>query len=214
MKTCPVCQRPYADETMMFCLADGAELVNVSRRLDLDATWRFTPPKTQPSPTVAAPQTDEPRPQSTIQYRPELHAAQPNTVTSVPNNTRSVLPWIFGMVVVLAGSAILIVVLITRSRNSQSAQLPTATQQQSSPSPAIETKTADKSVATSPINANKGKSASTQTTVPAIKSLIITDRNRNSSERPKREGSKVASDKKKVEQPKPTGESFIPVSRP
>jgi len=204
---------------MMFCLADGAELVNVSRRLDLDATWRFTPPKTQPSPTVAAPQTDEPRPQSTIQYRPELHAAQPNaaqpnTVTSVPNNNRTVLPWIFGMVVVLAGSAILIVVLLTRSRNSQSVQLPTATQQQSSPSPAIETKTADKTGATSPINANKGKSASTQTTVPAIKSLIVTERTRNSSERPKREGSKVASDKKKVEQPKPTGESFIPVSRP
>jgi hypothetical protein len=118
------------------------------------------------------------------------------------------------MVVVLAGSAILIVVLLTRSRNSQSVQLPTATQQQSSPSPAIETKTADKSAATSPINANKGKSASTQTTVPAIKSLIVTERTRNSSERPKREGSKVASDKKKVEQPKPTGESFIPVSRP
>src|ERR1043166_7563373 len=210
MKTCPVCQRPYADETMMFCLADGAELVNVSRRLDLDATWRLTPPKTEPAPTVAAPQANESKPQSTIEYRPELLVAQPHTVTSVPHKSRSVLPWIFGMVVVLAGSAILIAVILTRSRTSQPEQLPTATQQ-STPSPATEMKTADKSIATSP-NVNKPRSASTQTAVPGVKSLISSERRTSERDRPKRETSKVTPDKKK-EQPKPTGESFIPVDR-
>ena len=212
MKTCPVCQRPYADETMMFCLADGAQLVNVSRRLDLDATWRFTPPKTELAPTVAAPQTDETKPQSTIQYRPELQVAQPQVVPSVAHKSRSVIPWIFGMVVVLAGSAILIAVILTRSRNSQTEQPPTATQQ-STPSPATETKTPDKSVATSP-NANKQRSGPTQTAVPAVKALISSERPKSSTERPKRDSSKVATDKKKTEPPKPTGESFIPVSRP
>jgi hypothetical protein len=208
MKTCPVCQRPYADETMVFCLADGAELVNVSRRLDLDATWRLTPasaepPPTRIAPTVPASQTAETKPQSTIEYRPELHVAQPQTVTTVPNQTRSVLPWIFGMVVILAGSAILIAVILTRSKNSESAQLPSATQQTTA-SPTPETKTPDKPVATSTTSANKPKSAAVQPTVPATKSLIRSQPRR-------RETSKVVTEKKKVEQPKPTGESFIPV---
>ena len=215
MKTCPVCQRPYADETMMFCLADGAQLVNVSRRLDLDATWRLTPPKTEPAPTVAAPQPNEAKPQSTIEYRPELQMAQPHamtSVTSVPGSSRSVLPWIFGMVLVLAGSGILIAFILTRTRNSESQQLPTATQQ-STPSPTPETRSSDKSAATSPANVNKPRSSSPQTTVPAVKALISSERP-TSNERRKRETSKVTPDKKKVEQPKPTGESFIPASRP
>jgi len=215
MKTCPVCQRPYADETMMFCLADGAQLDNVSRRLDLDATWRLTPPKTEAAPTVAAPPAIQAKPQTTIPYQPELQMAHPQTVTSVtsvPGKSRSAVPWIFGMVVVLAGSAILIAVILTRSRNSQSEPLPTATQQ-STPAPASETKTPDKSVATSP-NVNKPKSTSAQNPVPAAKVLISGERTRNSTERSKRETSKVTPDKKKVEPPKPTGESFIPVARP
>ena len=212
MKTCPVCQRPYADETMMFCLADGAQLVNVSRRLDLDATWRLTPPKTELAPTVAAPQVNEAKPQSTIEYRPELQMAQPNAVTSVTGSGRSVLPWIFGMVLVLAGSGILIAFILTRTRNSESQQLPTATQQ-STPSPSPETKSSDKSAATSPANVNKPRSSSPQTTVPAVKALISSERP-TSNERRKRETSKVTPDKKKVEQPKPTGESFIPATRP
>ena len=215
MKTCPVCQRPYADETMMFCLADGAQLVNVSRRLDLDATWRLTPPKTEPAPTVAAPQPNEAKPQSTIEYRPELQMAQPHamtSVTSVPGSSRSVLPWIFGMVLVLAGSGILIAFILTRTRNSESQQLPTATQQ-STPSPTPETRSSDKSAATSPANVNKPRSSSTQTTVPAVKALISSERS-TSNERRKRDTAKVTPDKKKVEQPKPTGESFIPATRP
>src|SRR5262245_16360407 len=195
MKTCPVCQRPYADDAMVYCLADGAELIDVSRRLDLDATWRFIPTSAEPSaaripPTVAAPQTSETLPQSTIQYRPELQQALPQIVTSVAPTNRSVLPWIFGMVVVVAGSAILIVVILTQGKNSPSVQLPSATQQ-IAPSPAPEeSKTPDRPGATSSTSVNKPpKSAATQSTVPAVKALINTEPHR-------RETSKVPADKK------------------
>jgi hypothetical protein len=33
----------YSDEQMIFCLADGAQLLNVKRNVDLDATWRLSP---------------------------------------------------------------------------------------------------------------------------------------------------------------------------
>ena len=80
MKTCPTCNRPYSDETMVYCLADGARLVNVSRKLDLDATWRLSPPAaeqsiTQVPPTLAAHQTAEPKPLTTLQYQPGLQHA-------------------------------------------------------------------------------------------------------------------------------------------
>ena len=54
MKTCPVCQRPYSDEEMIFCLADGTQLLAVNRNVDLDATWRFSP-RIEPAPTQLAP---------------------------------------------------------------------------------------------------------------------------------------------------------------
>ena len=139
--------------------------------------------------------------------------ALPHTVTSVAGSSRSVLPWIFGMVVVLAGSGIVIALILTRLPSSQSEQHSTVTQQSTpSPTPVTENKTtADKSAATSPVNANKSKSASIQTPVPGARALISGERPKNTGDRPKREVSKVTNDKKKAEQPKPTGESFIPV---
>src|SRR3954467_7999776 len=43
MKRCPECNRTYSDDTIAFCLADGALL---SAPYDSDATLRFLPPKT------------------------------------------------------------------------------------------------------------------------------------------------------------------------
>ena len=43
MKRCPECNRTYSDDTIAFCLADGALL---SAPYDSDATLRFPPPKT------------------------------------------------------------------------------------------------------------------------------------------------------------------------
>ena len=208
MKTCSVCQRPYSDDTMIYCLADGSKLVNVSRRLDLDATWRRTPEKAEPlhtqvAPTVPTRPTDETTPQSAVQYRLELQGVQPDVVNSVPHRGRSVLPWIFAMVVVLTASGILVAVILTRSRNSQSFQIPTTTQQTSAPA-GTETKTPDKQVNSTTANVNRSKSVNSQEPVPGRKLLIASDRRM-------RDTPTVTPEKKRVEQPKPTGENIIPI---
>jgi hypothetical protein len=220
MKTCPVCQRPYADETMIYCLADGTQLVNVSRRLDLDATWRLTPARVEPppteiAPTVAARQTGEGKPQTTIEYSPAMHAAR-----QVPSNTatvsgRSVLPWIFllAIVVVVAGSGIIVAVILTRNRNAEAVQVPTTTQQT-----AVPANTNTNSVGTPgqqpgapSVSATKANSNKTQALSPTRKTTLVPERRRRDT------GTgpgTVTIEKKKVEPPKPTGESFIPVKPP
>ena len=227
MKTCPTCNRPYSDETMVYCLADGARLVNVSRKLDLDATWRLSPPAaeqsiTQVPPTLAAHQTAEPKPLTTLQYQPGLqHAPQqpPQTADSTPRGTRSVLPWIFAIVVVLAGSGVLIAWIVTRSRgDSAVTQTPVTTQvPATSPEPTaepaadpkVEAKTAKNSDKSQPVNvssatAPKNSAAKSQGLVPlpSRKSGIANER--------KTDAVSVKKEKKK-EEPRPTGESFIPV---
>jgi hypothetical protein len=221
MKTCPVCQRPYADETLIFCLADGTQLVNVSRRLDLDATWRLSPsmvepPPTQAAPTVEARQTGEAKPQTTIEYQAGLQA-QSGSPAVEARQSRSAVPWIFGMVVVLAASGILIAVILTRAPISEHAQSPTTTQQApASVSP--ETKTGGTSDKAQPVNSSAAvtkptSSANRQAPLPDRKLLIVNANRRRETvnENRRRETANVNSDKKKVEQPKPTGESFIPV---
>ncbi|HEV8367124.1 MAG TPA: hypothetical protein VGQ39_04155 [Pyrinomonadaceae bacterium] len=223
MKTCPVCQRPYVDETMIFCLADGAQLINVSRKLDLDATWRLSPsvvdpPPTQIAPTVAAHQTDQSKPQSTIQYLPELQMAAPPSASVAARPTRSVLPWVFAMVVVLAASGILIAWIVTRDRAAKglSTQLPPATQQ-STPPPSTATTpsgTAEKVQSPNANSSNVTNPTSTKTQPITAKALIAPTPVRktpSTNDRAKREAVDVRRENKKVEQPKPTGESFIPV---
>ena len=217
MKTCPVCQRPYADETMVYCLADGTQLVNVSRRLDLDATWRFTParvepPPTQIAPTVAARQTDEAKPQTTIEYRPEMHAPQPAPANGPAAGGRSVLPWIFvlAIVVVIAGSGVLIAVILSRSRNAEAVQGPTSTQQTAVPSSTNTNSggTSTQQPGPSSVSGIKPNSNKTQALAPTRRTPIVPERRR----RDTGTGPGTTTiDKKKVEPPKPTGESFIPV---
>jgi len=220
MKTCPVCQRPYVDETMIFCLADGAQLINVSRKLDLDATWRLSPsvvdpPPTQIAPTVAAHQTEQSKPQSTLQYLPELQMAAPPSASVAARSTRSVLPWVFAMVVVLAASGILIAWILTRDRAAKglSTQLPTATQQST---PTASTATTPSGTTEKVQNANSGsvtKPTSAKTQPISARALIAPTPVRktpSTSDRTKREAVDARREKK-VEQPKPTGESFIPV---
>jgi len=217
---------------MVYCLADGAQLVNVSRKLDLDATWRLSPPPPEPPPiqrsqippTVAAHVTAEPRPQSTIRFQPELQRAQlelpraqPLTSESSVSGTRSVLPWLFAIVLVLAGSGVLIAWIVTRNRTDASAtQTPLATQLPSpTPEPTtaanVETKTAENSDKAKPVNRSSGTgtkngSAKSQgivpVPVPLLTPTVVHDR--------KSDAVSVKKEKKK-EEPKPTGETFSPV---
>jgi PAN domain len=128
MRTCPACQRTYDDETMLFCLADGARLLLETRAVDPNATWHLqTPQATQPGPqpvrpppTEASPQTSPGRPQSTITYRPEPMGKGAGPFASpgspVPSR-RSLLPWLFAIVLVIGASGVMIAWLLTRGRS-------------------------------------------------------------------------------------------------
>src|SRR5207249_8742634 len=72
MKTCPSCHRTYEDETLKFCLDDGAALrLANSASTDPNATQHLpSQPIAQPGPTI-------PSAQSTLTYRPEPRQTSP-----------------------------------------------------------------------------------------------------------------------------------------
>jgi hypothetical protein len=113
MKTCPSCRKTYEDESMVFCLDDGARLVREAARFDSNATWNLPPP----GPTVASPRPTPPTAQSTITSRPEQFQMSPPQVSRDRGESRrGVLPWVFAIVLVLGASGVLMAWLITRGR--------------------------------------------------------------------------------------------------
>jgi hypothetical protein len=215
MKTCPVCQRSYADETMTFCLADGTRLLDIHGASDLGATWRLTPrlvepPPTEMKPTVVARQTDESKPLTTIQYDPELQMARPPSADVSTPSRPSPLPWLFAIVLVLAASGVLIAWILTRSlTTTQSAKGPPA------PPPGASEQTepttegsAQKSQAIAEPSAITAKSHPRPQATPQLlvrRPVTAPAVAKNKSANAKRE-------KTTVTPPKPTGESFVPVS--
>jgi hypothetical protein len=110
MKTCPSCRRAYADDSLVFCLDDGARLVREAAASDPNATWNLPPP----GPTVASPRPVQPTAQSTITSRPEQFQKQARSDDTSGESRRSVLPWVFAIVLVLAASGVLIAWFMTR----------------------------------------------------------------------------------------------------
>ena len=113
MKTCPSCHRVYEDESMVFCLDDGAILVREGAALDANATWNLP----LPGPTVASPRPTSPPGQSTITSRPEqfqMARPQVGAENTRSESRRGALPWVFAIVLVLGASGVLIAWLITR----------------------------------------------------------------------------------------------------
>jgi len=116
MKICPTCSRNYEDDTLVFCLDDGARL---AQGRDPQATWRLPePPANEPRRSV--PPTS-PSPPATITARPEHFQglAQPQPSAPPPAyhdepKRNNVLPWILGIAVVLGISGVLIAWLLTR----------------------------------------------------------------------------------------------------
>src|SRR6266508_942566 len=109
MKTCPSCGRRYEDDTMMFCLQDGARLGSTSDA-NVNATLHMPPPApTQVGPTVFNPQAAPA--QSTITGRPEqFHIPGRQTVAESGDerSRRSPLPWILAIVFVIGVFGVLI----------------------------------------------------------------------------------------------------------
>ena len=120
MKICPTCRKTYEDPSLVFCLDDGASLREI-RDSDPDATLHLAQP---PGPTVRA-RGPSPRPtvpgQPTITARPDQYqVATPHQASDSErkSHSKSALPWIFGIVVVLAVAGVLVAWLVTRSGDS------------------------------------------------------------------------------------------------
>jgi hypothetical protein len=109
MKTCPSCRKSYEDESLVFCLDDGARLEREWTASDPNATWNLP----TPGPTVASPRPATPTAQSTIASLPEQFQRAPHRVDTT-GSRRSILPWIFAIVLVLGASGVLIAWFMTR----------------------------------------------------------------------------------------------------
>lgn len=135
MKICSTCNRTYPDDSLAFCLMDGAVL---SAPYDPEATQRISPPRnTSPAVTEALKATaapDQPRPalMSTIRApAPQLPPQYAPPHSSYSAERRSALPvWLIAITVLLAGvlGVVLLVPKLLREK-------PVTTQ--SSPSSAV-----------------------------------------------------------------------------
>jgi hypothetical protein len=127
MKICPSCRKTYEDDSLVFCLDDGARLERERAAFDSNATWNLPPP----GPTVASPRPTPPTAQSTIASLPEQFQRAPAHVgadDSRSESRRGVLPWVFAIVLVLGASGVLIAWLVTRGRaDDRSSKYPVPT---------------------------------------------------------------------------------------
>ena len=136
MKTCPACHNTYEDESMMFCLVDGARLLKPTTAADPNATQVLPPPRvTEPGPTVAARQPTVAAAQPTLRAEPELMQIGPRSYSSdSPERGRShALPWLLAIVIVLGVSGIVIALILTRNRSEPSQQVSQASTPATSP---------------------------------------------------------------------------------
>lgn len=128
MKICPICHKSYEDNSMVFCLDDGARLSEAGMpATDPNATLHLPSPRvTEPEPTVASPQ-------STMRYQPEMIALNPPAFAA-PNaegrdtSRRSALPWLLAIAIVLGIFGVLIALILSFGRNGANQQTgPTST---------------------------------------------------------------------------------------
>jgi hypothetical protein len=115
MKTCPACKRTYEDDSLVYCLDDGARLAREAAGSDPNATWNLP----APGPTVASPRPAHPTAQSTISALPEQFKATPSPLPRNESRT-SALPWVFAIVLVLGASGVLIAWFMTRAGGGDS----------------------------------------------------------------------------------------------
>lgn len=114
MKTCPLCRRSYEDDTLAFCLDDGARLVR--RQEDPNATWHLpqTPPPPEVSPAITPLRPTVPSPQATITARPDQFQYRQPLGDENADGKRNPLPWILAIVLVIGVSAVAIAYILTR----------------------------------------------------------------------------------------------------
>jgi hypothetical protein len=113
MKQCPACNRTYADDSITFCLADGALLSAPYDHYDQGATQRIPARLTNPPPTEVL--TAQPAPTDVLPYY------LPQTQPVRPSNTSKYL--LAALLFVLVGGGILAVVLLNKKTPSTSSSI-------------------------------------------------------------------------------------------
>jgi len=165
MKTCPSCHRAYADESLVFCLDDGARLLRDGAAFDTDATWNLQ----TPAATVASPRPVAPTAQSTITARPEEFQKAPPPVRRKESRSAA-LPWVFAIVLVLGASGVLIAWLMTRGSGEEtSSRYPSTTPSSSvmtTPSPLATAETAKSATPDEQATPSRPKKESAPTPTP------------------------------------------------
>jgi len=153
MKTCRTCHKTYQDDTMVYCLDDGARLVEHDAARDDNATLNLPVGSTIDAGDLRPKGPPTAANQATITARPE-HFQMPHSprlATSEPKSRKSTLPWIIAIVLVLGVSGVGIAWLLTRGSDDQARKGPEPTPMvspRSSPEATVEVKSTPKDEAT------------------------------------------------------------------
>lgn len=140
MKACPTCKRTYSDDTLSFCLVDGAILsapyephetarIPAARSTDPAATEILNATAGQPDPTpplLSTIQSPQPPPLYSEKFQPQS------------KEKRSALPWVaIGVVVSLAGIVVVgaVVLMIWFGKDSAADNRPNSNIASPSPTP-------------------------------------------------------------------------------
>jgi hypothetical protein len=113
MKQCPACNRTYADDSITFCLADGALLSAPYDHYDQGATQRIPARLTNPPPTEVL--TAQPPPTEVLpHYLPQAQPVRPS------NNSKYLLA---ALLLILVVGGILALVLLNKKTPSTSSSV-------------------------------------------------------------------------------------------
>lgn len=125
MKTCPTCRKTYDDDTLVYCLDDGARLDDPDATRDQNATLNLpVGPTIQAGATRPKGPPTAANPQPTITARPERFQMpySQGAVATEPSSRKSSLPWIFATILVLGISGVVVAWLLTRGRDDDQAR--------------------------------------------------------------------------------------------
>ncbi|MBA2733442.1 MAG: nuclear transport factor 2 family protein [Acidobacteria bacterium] len=141
MKRCPTCQSTYTDDSLSFCLTDGAALVDTSFNPqatlpnefqgtlrdenratlpdDIQVTLRYPPQRLTSEPPTTVPHAQTPH----GNWNPSGWTPSPQAVSSA--RQRNSTPWVIGgIVVLLLGAAIAVWAIIASRKSSDEAMEP------------------------------------------------------------------------------------------
>lgn len=140
MKICPACNRTYADETLNFCLDDGATLLygsGQSRSHSLPPTRDATPAPTEVLNQGSSSFDSRPAPLPTIQslQPPKLYSPPQPPKPTEPTSSKRWVAITIGTCLILIVGGVIVLSLVWLSQRESSDSEPTKNVNVSTPSP-------------------------------------------------------------------------------